>query len=161
MRCSMVGLRALLVCWVIAGGLAGCGVSRETVAGSGPTTANTPEELFQGVVRSPVPAGVTDIQATGDTWQGHQLFVRFAAAPGFLGPWLASEFDAAPCDAVLDRLVLPNRTYDTFTPGWSPRTIPAPACYTSRSGIAPAWGGDRVVLVDTSSGTVYLYAIGI
>lgn len=101
--------------------------------GSGPTSANTPEEMFAAVLQKPIPTSVKQLQGVGDTWQGYQLFLRFQAADADIQSLLQSGYESVDCDAISSNFLLPDQSYDRFDPPWQPQTIPKKECWTTNA----------------------------
>lgn len=125
----------------------------------GPSSANTPEEMFAAVIADPIPPEVTALQGVGDTWQGYQLFLRFTAPEAIRNALFAS-YEETPCEEVLPRLALPDPAYDQFAPSWTPQTVVDPACYTADVSNTWTYGGTHIILVDAATNQVYFQGIG-
>ena len=134
--------------------LAGCRSS------SGPGSANTPAEMFQNVVANPIPAGVSNLQGVGDTWQGYSLYIRFTATDAESNAIIDQGFKPVPWKDVSYRFALPSG-YDRFTPPWRPESISTQECY-ERDSVTNGWTGmgTHYLLVDRATGTVHFYGVG-
>ncbi len=129
-------------------------VTLVTACTPGPTTGNTAAEIFEHLIQTPVPAAVTQLEATGDTWQGYSLWMRFTATNDYIAELTAKGFTKVPCSVVQDSFTLPQN-YDHFTPSWEPQFD---TCY--EGDIPNTWGnGHHVLGIDTVTGTVYFYGI--
>jgi len=126
---------------------------------SGPSSANTPQEMFRYVILNPIPASVTNLQGLGDTWQGYSLYLRFNASKADIDILIAQGFKLTMWQSVSGRFALPPG-YDRFNPAWNPGTIPAKECY--EMDVQNGWtgSGTHYLVIDRSSGTVYFYGIG-
>lgn len=127
---------------------------------AGPASGNTPEQMFEALIQSPLPPNVTDLEGTGDTWQGHSIYLRFKAEPAFLEAYLRDGFEAVPCDAILPYFELPNSRYDVFNPSWKPEDVANGACYRSEGFVGEKWMGEQFILWDLETNTVYFYGVG-
>ncbi|MCX7680756.1 MAG: hypothetical protein N2508_02105 [Anaerolineae bacterium] len=127
---------------------------------AGPTSGNTPEQMFEALIQSPVPAQVTNLEGTGDTWQGHRIYLRFTVEPAFLEAYLANKFEAVPCDTISSYFELPDPGYDIFNPSWEPGGVTGGNCYRSKGFVGETWLGEQFILWDTATNTVYFYGIG-
>jgi hypothetical protein len=125
-----------------------------------PTSANTPQQMFKQVIRNPIPASVTNLQAVGDTWQGYFLFIRFQASKADINSLIQTEYQSVNCSEILDRFVLPDG-YDRFNPAWNPKSSKNQQCYEANA-VENQWTdqGMHYLLIDRSSGTVYFHGIG-
>lgn len=124
-----------------------------SACGSGPTTGNTPEEMFSHLIASPPPAYITELQGTGDTWQGHRLWLRFRADPVLFEQLLNEQgYRETPCDPA--DWTLPEH-YDVFEPSWKPVLDVCSSAERSTD-----WGqSHHVIARDTATGTYSFYAI--
>jgi hypothetical protein len=127
---------------------------------SGPTSGNTPQEMFQYVILNPIPASVTNLQGVGDTWQGYSLYLRFNASKADIDALIAQGFKPATWESISYRFTLPPN-YDKFTPPWNPGTISTKECY-EMANVHNKWTGqgEHYIVIDRSSGTVYFYGVG-
>ena len=134
--------------------LLGCGSSTP-----GPSSANTPQEMFSYVIESPVPTTVTNLEGVGDTWQGYSLYLRFHAPDADINRIIASGYQPASWSDISYRFNLPPG-YNLFSPSWSPASISNKECY--EADVTNQWtrGGTHYLVVDRSTGTVYFYGIG-
>lgn len=94
---------------------------------SGPTSANTPHEMFTYIIESPVPPTVANLQGAGDTWQGYSVYLRFEALDADIDRIIASGFRTATWSDIAWRFNLP-KGYDRFSPPWSPAAISTKEC---------------------------------
>lgn len=140
--------------------LAICLASCSVQPSSGPTSGNTPEQMFEALIQSPLPAEVSSLEGTGDTWQGHSIYLRFQVEPTFLEAYLKDDFETVPCDTILLHFELPNPSYDIFNPSWKPEDVVNGICYRSKGFVGEAWLGEQFILWDTVTNTVYFYGVG-
>ena len=140
---------AVPLVWLL---LAGCG--------SGPSSANTPQEMFQYVIQNPIPSSVTNLQGVGDTWQGYSLYLRFNASDADIDAVIGQGFKPATWQSVSRRFKLPPE-YDRFRPAWKPEAISTKEFY-ELSDVSNTWtgSGTHYLLIDRSAGTVYFYGVG-
>jgi hypothetical protein len=124
----------------------------------GPTSANTPEQMFEHIIQRPIPASVSDLQGVGDTWQGYSIYLRFHATPDFIASFLQSGWQPIEWQRIEYRFQLPHISYDRFTPSWAPNAVTRKECYEGH--FPNSWGtGTHYLLVDRASGTLYFYGI--
>jgi hypothetical protein len=129
-------------------------LSTLTACAPAPTTGNTAAEIFEHLIQSPVPAAVSDLQATGDTWQGYSLWMRFTATNDYIAELTTKGFTNVPCPTVQGSFTLP-KNYDRFNPRWKPVFD---TCY--EGDIPNTWGnGHHTIGIDTQTNTVYFYGI--
>jgi len=125
---------------------------------SGPTSGNTPEQMFEHIIQAPLPPSVTNLQGFGDTWQGYSIFLRFHASPEFIATFLASGWRPTEWQRIEERFRLPSPSYDRFTPPWTPNAITPKECYEGQ--FPNSWGtGTHYLLLDRASGILYFYGI--
>lgn len=131
---------------------AGCG-------GSGPTSTNTPREIFEAVLMSPVVGGVSDLQGVGDTWQGYSLYLRFSATDVCIDSLIATGYREVYWSDIEDEFDLPPG-YDRFDPPWAPGSIYDKDCYIDE--VENSWtsSGTHWLVVDRENGTVYFRGLG-
>jgi hypothetical protein len=127
---------------------------------SGPSSGNTPQQMFQYVILNPIPASVTNLQGVGDTWQGYSLYLRFEASKADIDAVIAKGYKPATWQSISYRFVLPP-AYDRFEPPWNPEAIPTKECYEMEN-VKNGWTpqGTHCLVIDRSSGTVYFCGIG-
>jgi len=130
--------------------------------GSGPTSANTPEEMFAAVLQKPIPASVPQLQGVGDTWQGYQLFLRFQAADADIQSLLQSGYESVDCDAISSDFRLPDPSYERFDPPWQPQTISTQECWTANP-VSNSWtsSGTHYLIIDRQNKLIHFAGIGI
>ncbi len=116
--------------------------------------------MFEALIQSPIPSEIRDLQGTGDTWQGHSLYLRFQVEPTFLEAYLQDDFESVPCVTILDRFELPAPSYDVFDPPWKPTEVPHALCYRSKGFVGEKWLGEQFFLWDVVTNTVYFYGFG-
>lgn len=147
--------RTLIVLVVLLSLFSGCGTSY-----SEPSSANTPEEMFEALIAQPVPKTVTALQGVGDTWQGYSIFLRFTVKEAFITEHIIPDYNLAPCNVVLAQLQLPQG-YDRFTPSWTPDTTIKRTCYESKN-ISNPWTyhGEHFMLLDNQTKTIYFHGRG-
>ena len=134
--------------------LMGCGSS------SGPTSGNTPQQMFQYVIMNPIPASVTNLQGVGDTWQGYNLYLRFNASKADIDALIAKGFTPITWMSISSRFAI-TPSYDRFNPGWKPGAISTKESYEMRN-VKNGWthAGTHYLVIDRSTGTVYFYGVG-
>lgn len=130
--------------------------------GNGPTSTNTPEEMFAAVLQKPIPASVTQLQGVGDTWQGYQLFLRFQAADADIKSLLQLGYEVVDYDAIASNFRLPDQSYDRFDPPWQPQAISTNQCWTAHS-ISNSWtsSGTHYLLIDRKNKLIHFAGIGV
>jgi len=126
---------------------------------SGPSSANTPQEMFQYVILNPIPASVANLQGVGDTWQGYSLYLRFNASEADIDALIAQGYKPTTWQSISDWFALPPG-YDRFKPAWNPGAIPTKECYEMEVQNPWTHEGTHYLVIDRSSGTVYFYGIG-
>jgi hypothetical protein len=126
----------------------------------GPTSGNTPQEMFRYTIRDPIPASVSNLEGVGDTWQGYLIYLRFQTSESDIDSLIASGYQSIKCPAIADRFVLP-KGYNRFKPSWNPNLLSSKQCYEADD-IKNRWtgSGSHYLLVDRKSGTVYFFGIG-
>ena len=127
---------------------------------SGPSSANTPQEMFRYTIKNPIPASVTNLQGVGDTWQGYNLYLRFNSSKTDIDAIIAQGFKPTTWQSISYHFALPDG-YDRFTPDWTPESISMKECY-ELDDIQGNWthSGTHYLVIDRSTGTVYFYGIG-
>jgi hypothetical protein len=123
-------------------------------------SGNTPEEMFEALIQSPMPEEIGNLQGTGDTWQGHNIYLRFHAPSVFVENYTESKFKQATCEDILHRFELPSPDYDIFEPPWSPQSVGQANCYQSLEWIGVSWIGEQYFLHDEAAGLIYFHGIG-
>ncbi len=151
----MRGPHVLLVCLACSGAISVGGCDR-----GGPSSANTPQQMFAYVIQSPIPPGVTDLQGVGDTWQGYSLYLRFHATDATIDALIAKGYQPATWDRISWRFKLPSKEYDRFKPSWDPQSIVTKECY--EADVSNTWtgSGSHYLVIDRSNGVVYFYGVG-
>lgn len=132
--------------------VAGCG-------GPGPTSTNTPREMFEAVLMSPVVGGVSDLQGVGDTWQGYSLYLRFTATSDCIDSLIATGYRDVYWSDIEEEFDLPAG-YDRFDPDWAPGAICDKDCYFDEVENSWTHSGTHWLVVDRESGTVYFRGLG-
>lgn len=135
--------------------LAGCD------RGGGPTSANTPQEMFRYTIEDPIPPGITNLQGVGDTWQGYNLFLRFGASDADIDAIIAKGYEPTTWAEVSEHFEMPE-SYNLFTPRWAPDSIVSKECH-ELVGVSNSWTGHgwHYLVIDRDSGTVYFHGGGI
>ncbi|MEX1015269.1 MAG: hypothetical protein WDZ31_00885 [Phycisphaeraceae bacterium] len=135
-------------------------ISRTTATRSArPSSANTPEQMFENVVLSPVPSSVTDLQGIGDTWQGYSLYLRFGAADVDIDAIIAHDYRPTQWSNIEWRFQLPPG-YDQFISQWEPSRIKEPECYEADLSNNWTHAGTHYLVIDRSRGVVYFVGFG-
>ncbi len=124
-------------------------------------SSNTPVEMFEYVIASPVPTDVVDLQGGGDTWQGYNLWLRFRASETAIQQLLAHEYEQVECEQILPYLEL-NHTGIEFQTPWQPESIEERQCYWTPDIITNPWtsAGQHYLLVDMNMQEIYFRGIG-
>ncbi len=124
----------------------------------GPGSLNTPQEMFQHVIRNPIPPSVKNLQGIGDTWQGYSLYLRFTASDADIDSLVAGGYRPVAWEKIAFRFALPTG-YDRFKPSWDPDAIATKECYEA-DGMLNSWGnGFHYLAIDRRTGTVYFYGL--
>ena len=125
-----------------------------------PTSASTPQTMFQYTIQNTIPTSVTKLQGVGYTWQGYSLYLRFNASKTDIDALIAQGFQPATWASISYRFNLPT-AHDRFTPEWNPASISTKECY-ELSDVKNGWthNGTHYLVIDRSTGTVYFYGIG-
>jgi hypothetical protein len=122
-----------------------------------------PERAFEFVFSRPVPAGVSDLAATGETWiQGTNVWITFRAPESVYAElvrgWQQSETTAEE-RRELAEVWDPNRHYDPQDSlGWKELYRPGKLSSFHRS---LGGGADVTVWIDRRSQRVYVFRFGI
>ena len=134
--------------------LVGCDVTL-----SGPSSANTPQEMFSHLIPSPIPPTITKLEGVGDTWQGYSLYLRFQAPDADIDRIITSGGFRPAAWSDTWRFSLPDG-YDRFSTPWSPTSIATKECYVAD--VTNPWthSGTHYLIIDRSTGNVYFYGIG-
>ena len=157
-RINFVLLCGVLLCAGLCGVLQFIPSFQTSSTPSGPTSANTPEQMFEHIVQAPLPPSVTNLQGVGDTWQGYSIYLRFHASPEFIAAFLTSGWKPAEWRSIEGHFHLPNPSYNRFTPSWTPNDITPKECYEGQ--FPTSWGtGTHYLLVDRARGILYFYGI--
>ncbi len=124
-------------------------------------SSNTPVEIFEYVIASPVPTDVVDLQGGGYTWQGYSLWLRFRASENTIQQLLAHEYEQVECEQILPYLEL-NHTGIEFQTPWQPESIEDRQCYWTPDIITNPWthAGQHYLLVDIDRQEIYFRGIG-
>ena len=127
---------------------------------SGPSSANTAQQMFQAVISNPIPPSVRSLEGLGDTWQGYSLYLRFTASSPDIDAIIEQGFTPIKWRDCADRFTLP-KGYDRFKPSWQPADIATKECYELRQ-VQNSWthSGTHYLVIDRATGTVYFYGIG-
>lgn len=128
---------------------------------AGPSNCNSPEEVFRYIIAKPIPAGVSNIQGCGDSWQGYQFFLRFNATNEFIDQLLAQGYQNVEWEQIKHRFDLPSKTYDVFDPKWNPDSVQDKECF-KKTGVTNKWTGlgEHCLLIDRENGIVYFFGLG-
>ena len=119
-----------------------------------------PSAMFEHLIQKPIPAGVTDLQGYGETWQGYTAYLRFKA-PKSVTDSLVSGYRPTSWSEVSAHLFFPTGpgSYG-FSPTWDPASISVKECYEAH--VTNDWthDGTSYFIIDRSTGTVYFYGQG-
>jgi hypothetical protein len=104
-----------------------------------------PEEVFEAVIASPIPDGVSDLQAvSSSSMQGYVAYVRFRA-PSLESVGLTSPpYEPVECQRFRFALMIPDFIDSPFSPEWAPFDEGARTCLEAGS-VPNRWaaGGAR------------------
>lgn len=125
----------------------------------GPTSGNTPQEMFRYSLHDPIPSSVSNLEGVGDSWQGHSIYLRFQASRSDIDLLIASGYKPVKCSAIADRFALP-KGYNRFKPSWNPNLSSNKQCYEANN-VKNGWasGDFNYLAIDRKSGIVYFYGI--
>ncbi len=78
-----------------------------------------PDQIFEALFQRNVPDAVQDLQASGTTWQGYSIYLRFRV-PSFEAAGISSPpYESVDCDDIQFYLTLPTEVNAKFSPVWS------------------------------------------
>jgi hypothetical protein len=139
--------------------LSGCGDSP-----GGPSMKNSPEEMFEGVIVSPIPEDVSRVEGVGDMADTYYVWLRFRATDRFIDALITSGYNRAEWPEVELRVRLPNvyPGYHKFNPPWAPEAIAKKECYEGHPECpwSPEAQPTHYLVIDRSTGTVYFFGAG-
>ena len=106
-----------------------------------------PEQVFEAVIASPIPDGVSDLQAVSASgMQGYLAYARFRA-PSLESVGLTSPpYKAVECQGLRLGLMLPDFIDSPFSPEWAPLEAGAQICLEAGSVPNRFGARNRVVL---------------
>lgn len=134
-----------------------CGCSGGSGRGGRGSSANTPKQMFEAIVESPVPDDVTELDGGGDTWQGYRIYLVFRASDAFIQKMVSKDYELVSCSTLQRRLELSD-DLDVLRDRWKAPTVKNAKCYEGES--KNKWGnGLHSIVVDVAAGTVYLMGI--
>ncbi len=114
----------------------------EDSANKGGTSTNTPQQMFEYIIESPVPLSVTNLEGTGDTWQGYQIYLRFHVKPEWMNYLIKNGYNEELCNK--SNFALPHPSYDIFTNNkWVDTDFTQGRCFTKHN-VANKWTGQAV-----------------
>jgi hypothetical protein len=91
-------------------------------------TSTSPHEAYRALIANPIPAGVTELQGGGTTWQGYSISLRFRARSledaGFTQP----PYEQADCARVHSDLTANPLDPSPFDPEWKVPEAGNPIC---------------------------------
>jgi hypothetical protein len=125
---------------------------------------NSPQEMFEGVIASPVPEDVSSVQGVGDLADTYYVWLRFRATNRFIDALIESGYHPAEWPEVETKVRLPNSHpgYQRFNPPWAPELVAKKECYEGEP--ACLWSPDapptHYLVIDRSIGTVYFFGSG-
>lgn len=125
----------------------------------GPSSTNTPREMFEALLMSPVYGSVSGLQGTGDTWQGYSIYLRFEADGDCVDSLIATGYREVYWSDIEDEFDLPPG-YDVFEPDWAPGAIYDKDCYVDEVENSWTHSGTHWLVVDRETGTVYFRGLG-
>jgi hypothetical protein len=129
----------------------------------GPTAGNTPREMFEGLIESPVPEDVREIEGVGDLWQSYNIWLRFKASDAFIESLLAQGYVRVAWEQVAGHMRLPDQSgYHRFRPSWNPEAIEGKECFAGyiRCRWSGQHSGEHFLVIDRRTGTVYFFGAG-
>lgn len=127
----------------------------------GPSSANTSEEMFTALIGHLTSMEVKDLQGTGDTWQGYDIWLRFTSTDSnFINRLIQEGYQEIPCDSA--NFSLPNRNYDIFkNPTWGDLKTDEGKCFFKNK-IKNAWThfGSHYFYMSPQNNLVYFHGTG-
>jgi len=113
-------------------------------------TEIAPNQIFEALFQRPVPDAVRNLQASGTTWQGYSIYLRFQA-PSFTVAGITSPpYENVECADIQSYLGLPAEIDSQFSPGWSVPSTESGSCLGAHE-LSNGW---------TKSGSHYLMKSG-
>ena len=108
-----------------------------------------PEEVFEAVIASPIPGGVSGLQAVSSNGiQGYLAYARFRARSLESVVLTSPPYETVDCQRIRFALMMPDFIDSPFSPEWAPLDAPAPTCLEAES-VPNRWAvgaHNRVVL---------------
>ncbi len=97
-----------------------------------------PNQIYEALFQSAVPDLVMNLQASGTTWQGHNIYLRFSA-PSFEASGISSPpYESVKCADIAVYLTLPKNINSNFSPDWSVPMTDSASCIAARQ-LSNAW----------------------
>jgi hypothetical protein len=154
----MIDVMIRIVLCIAAGAavaLLGC---QQDIIGPSP---HAPRELFEALLRKPIPPSVKDLQGTGATWQGYEVYLRFRASAQDTNALVSQGFKPTSWDSISFRFINTPKELRGSISNWNPEAIPAKECYQMEN-VRNGWThqGEHLLVIDRSTGTVFFYGIG-
>lgn len=109
-----------------------------------------PRQIFEALLSRPVPDAVRDLQATGTTWQGYSIYLRFKTSSVQAAGITSPPYEYIECAEILPYLNLPAEINSTFAPEWAVPPAESGSCLGVYE-LSNAW---------TKSGSHYLMKSG-
>ena len=78
-----------------------------------------PKQIYEALFSRPLPDEVRDLQATGTTWQGYSLYLRFRTTSIRVAGITSPPYEYLEFADILRYLNLPAEMDSTFSPEWS------------------------------------------
>jgi hypothetical protein len=78
-----------------------------------------PKQIYEALFSRPLPDEVRDLQATGTTWQGYSIYLRFRTPSIRVAGITIPPYEYLECADILPYLNLPAEIGSTFSPEWS------------------------------------------
>ncbi len=122
-------------------------------------TTIAPVEIYAKLITTPVPPGVASLEATGATWQGYSIYLRFQVASLEAAGLATPPYESIDCNKVESFLQLPEQFRPAFSPDWSIPTGPGRSCLVAYE-VSNEWthlGTHRVMFSD---GRAWFVGIG-
>ncbi|MEI6222211.1 MAG: hypothetical protein WCP97_05600 [bacterium] len=127
-----------------------------------PSTGNTPEELFHYLIEQTVPTEISNLKGTGDTWQGHNVYLTFNAPESYRQKLTTiHNYKKIDCKAITKDITLPAG-WDAYLPSWDLKTITDAICYQA-TGYSNEWTslGNSTIIIFSNTDTVLFHEVGI
>ena len=119
-----------------------------------------PEEVFEAVIASPMPDGVSDLQAVSASgMQGYLAYTRFRA-PSLESVGLTSPpYEAVECQGIRLGLMMPDFIDSPFSPEWAPLEAGTTTCLEAGS-VPNRWAVGARNRVALAGGLIHFASTG-